>query len=68
MPLYDYQCTSCEHKFSELRRGSEKDESISCPDCGINVTKRLVTGFSVSTKSSAAGCASAPACPSAGFG
>lgn len=72
MPLYDYQCNSCEHTFSELRRGSEKDDPISCPDCGNRENRRLVTGFSIGAAPSASipscgsgGCPSANSCPSA---
>ncbi|MCP4751072.1 MAG: zinc ribbon domain-containing protein [Proteobacteria bacterium] len=73
MPLFDYQCTSCNHIFSELRRGSEKDLSIACPECNTENAKRRITGFAVgssSTSSPANECASAATCPAAssGFG
>ena len=40
MPIYEYQCTSCAHRF-ELKQ-SIKDESIQeCPRCGKEVTKLI---------------------------
>ena len=47
MPLYDYQCQQCESGFTELRRISEMDSSISCPECGSMETLRSLSCFSV---------------------
>ncbi len=33
MPLYDYMCRSCSHKF-ELRQGFDADTMTDCPQCG----------------------------------
>ncbi|MCP4294655.1 MAG: zinc ribbon domain-containing protein [Proteobacteria bacterium] len=68
--MYDYQCEKCDLKFSELRRGSEMNDPISCPSCKATTSKRLVTGFSVGSISGggpASSCASASSCPAAGF-
>ena len=32
MPLYDYQCGKCSHKF-EMRRSFEEGASACCPQC-----------------------------------
>ena len=32
MPLYDYQCLSCGHKF-ELRQSFDADPTTICPQC-----------------------------------
>ncbi|MBS1256412.1 MAG: hypothetical protein MAG581_02235 [Deltaproteobacteria bacterium] len=47
MPLYDYQCGQCESGFTELRRSSEMDSPISCPECGSRETRRSVSSFAV---------------------
>ena len=47
MPLYDYQCLQCESGFTELRRTSEMDSPINCPECGNMETSRLLSCFSV---------------------
>ncbi len=33
MPLYDYMCRSCSHRF-ELRQGFDADTMTDCPQCG----------------------------------
>ncbi len=33
MPLYEYQCVSCEHQFEILQRIGEGAEGLSCPSC-----------------------------------
>ena len=47
MPLYDYHCQQCESGFTELRRSSEMDSPISCPECGSMETSRSLSCFSV---------------------
>jgi len=42
MPLYDYQCGVCSHRFEELQRVDDpplKD----CPSCGKSALKKLVS-------------------------
>lgn len=33
MPLYDYQCNQCGHRF-EVRQGIKEDPLTVCPQCG----------------------------------
>ena len=33
MPIYEYKCKACEHKFDKLQRISDS-ALIDCPDCG----------------------------------
>ena len=47
MPLYDYHCQQCESGFTELRRSSEMDSPISCPECGSMEARRSLSSFSV---------------------
>ena len=47
MPLYDYQCQQCVNGFTELRRSSEMDTQIDCPECGSRETIRSISSFSV---------------------
>ena len=47
MPLYDYHCQQCESGFTELRRSSEMDSPISCPECGSMESRRSLSCFSV---------------------
>jgi putative FmdB family regulatory protein len=34
MPLYEYKCEGCGGVFFELRRSTEREDPITCPDCG----------------------------------
>ena len=43
MPLYDYQCQQCTNGFTELRRSSEMDTQIDCPECGSRETIRSIS-------------------------
>jgi putative FmdB family regulatory protein len=64
MPLFEYECTGCHHKFEVLVRGSEQPR---CPACGSADIEKCLSVFAVSTRSTAAAPASAcAACPHAG--
>ena len=40
MPLYDYLCQSCSHKF-ELRQSFQDDAVASCPECGAESSRQF---------------------------
>ena len=40
MPLYDYVCTACGHKFEGIARYSESDTKP-CPECKELAEKQL---------------------------
>lgn len=60
MPLYEYECQSCETVFEELVRG---DERIECPKCRGRKLERLL---SVPARPQTAGAELPRACNSAG--
>ena len=73
MPIYEYQCQSCEHHF-ELRQKFSDPPASQCPECGDTVQK-LISSAAFSLKGGgwyAEGYGSggkkseAPACPSGG--
>lgn len=42
MPIYEYECTTCHHKFDELQKLN--DEPIKkCPECSKDTAVRLVS-------------------------
>lgn len=51
MPTYDFQCNSCNHKFTVLTSISEKDK-VSCPRCRSREIRQLFTGCSVNISGS----------------
>ena len=40
MPMFDFLCPKCQHKFEELVFG---DEKAVCPQCGEKDIERLVS-------------------------
>jgi putative FmdB family regulatory protein len=64
MPLYEYECRSCDHVFEEL---VSRDEVVECPRCH---GKKLEKLFSVPAKpaanisSSSGACGEGPPCGS----
>lgn len=51
MPIYEYQCTACHHKFDELQKLN--DEPIKkCPECSKNTAVRLVSAAGFQLKGS----------------
>lgn len=40
MPLYEYQCTKCQHKFELLQRFSDP-QVTACPRCGGEVQQMI---------------------------
>lgn len=43
MPIYEYQCESCQTQFELLVRNSEQRPE--CPDCGSGKVERLFSTF-----------------------
>jgi len=42
MPLYEYECPSCEARFDRLSAVAEADDAP-CPRCGERHTRRLLS-------------------------
>lgn len=41
MPIYEYSCGSCKHKFEKLMKMSAS--SPKCPECGAERSEKLVS-------------------------
>jgi putative FmdB family regulatory protein len=68
MPLYEYTCADCGHRFEVLQRLGEGSEGLTCPECGAaKVEKQFSTFASASDGKSAASGAGAGACGGSGF-
>ncbi|MEC4680323.1 MAG: zinc ribbon domain-containing protein, partial [Nitrospirota bacterium] len=50
MPLYEYQCQSCDHKFELTQSLSAKPEETTCPHCHGSKTQRLMSPFASQVK------------------
>lgn len=48
MPLYEYQCKTCAHRFEKIQKFSDEPEKV-CPNCG-GVVERLLSAPAVQFK------------------
>ncbi|MBM4333946.1 MAG: zinc ribbon domain-containing protein [Deltaproteobacteria bacterium] len=46
VPIYEYQCSKCSHRFEMIHGVLEKELKISCPKCGDSRPQRMVSSFS----------------------
>lgn len=69
MPIFEYRCESCGHKFEAILFGEQKAE---CPQCHTEKLEKQLSTFSVSAKSNsaapAAGCGQSSCCMMNGGG
>lgn len=45
MPIYEYRCSKCGRTFEEISSISQSRE-VTCPACGSENTKRVLSAFS----------------------
>lgn len=55
MPIYEYKCEKCGHKFELLRSVNSDDSDLKCPKCGALKPSKLFSAFS--SKGANNGCA-----------
>ncbi|MDD4171137.1 MAG: zinc ribbon domain-containing protein [Syntrophomonas sp.] len=62
MPIFDFKCQECGHKFDLMISNADKDKA-QCPQCGTTNLQQLLSSFSTSRLGVAAdacfGCGSA---------
>jgi putative FmdB family regulatory protein len=47
MPLYEYQCESCQASFEKLVADVAARDRAACPKCGSKKTRRAFSAFAV---------------------
>ncbi len=50
MPVYEYQCNTCDHKFELLQSVNVRPEETSCPQCKEVNAQRLMSAFASQIK------------------
>jgi putative FmdB family regulatory protein len=45
MPIYEFKCLSCGHRFEQLCRMGEDGAGLLCPKCGESGPKRCQSTF-----------------------
>lgn len=69
MPLYEYQCTECGHRFEILQRMGEGADGLTCPRCQQPRPEKKFSTFASNAGAGSGSSAAAPAgCgPGSGF-
>lgn len=65
MPIYEYKCSVCEHRFSVLQRIGEGNAHLRCEKCGEPKPVKQFSTFASSSSSKRGPTTSAA--PSGGF-
>ncbi|HRD01158.1 MAG TPA: zinc ribbon domain-containing protein [Candidatus Saccharicenans sp.] len=50
MPLYEYICLQCQHRFEALVKMNQSE--VTCPRCQSHQVKKLVSSFGIGENSS----------------
>ena len=51
MPIYEYRCGKCNHKFDALQKVGEDGAGLKCPKCGTENPTKVLSVFSSSDSS-----------------
>lgn len=67
MPLYEYQCEQCQHRFEVFQRLGQGANGIQCPKCGSETVKRVLSTFASATGGSSGSSGSYSSASCSGF-
>jgi putative FmdB family regulatory protein len=68
MPLYEYQCRECGHRFEVLQRMGEGAEGLVCPKCATDQVEKQLSTFATASAGSSPRTAAAGGCGAPGCG
>src|SRR5437879_11505192 len=51
MPLYEYECEACRHRFEKIQKFSDPPADV-CPKCGKGPVKKLLSSPAIQFKGS----------------
>lgn len=51
MPLYEYECKSCHHRFEKIQKFSDPPQTT-CPNCGKETVEQVLSAPAVQFKGS----------------
>ena len=47
MPVYEYRCSSCQIRYSEILTIKNSDDLPACPSCGSKQVRKLISSVAV---------------------
>lgn len=68
MPLFNYRCGGCDHRFEDLVRFDTPDDEVECPRCGEHHAARELSTFAVPKNATACGRPAESCNAASGFG
>jgi putative FmdB family regulatory protein len=68
MPIYEYKCASCGHRFDVLQRIGADGSDLNCPNCGAQKPEKMLSACATSGSGSESYSAPAGRGCSSGFG
>ncbi len=54
MPLYEYECQKCNHKFESIRNIADSKSILRCPRCGRETAYKVLSVFNTARGGSSA--------------
>ncbi|MGB7062532.1 MAG: zinc ribbon domain-containing protein [Candidatus Zixiibacteriota bacterium] len=63
MPIYEYKCRKCGHRFDVLQKMGEDGKELKCPKCGVDNPTKVFSTFA----SAGSSAKSSSNCSSTGF-
>ena len=63
MPIYEYKCGKCDHRFDALQKVGEDGKELKCPECGADHPTKVFSTFASGDSSAK----SSSSCSSTGF-
>jgi putative FmdB family regulatory protein len=60
MPIYEYKCRKCAHRFDVLQKMGEDGKELKCPECSTDNPTKVFSTFASgdSSAKSSSGCSS----------
>ena len=62
MPIYEYRCEECDHRFEILQQLGENGDGLTCPGCGAPGLEKLFSTFAAAAEGSTAAPAGVGCC------
>ena len=66
MPIFEYVCAECGHRFEKLVLSARRASQVRCPACSSATVDKAISTFGVASSSGGMGAASAANCAPSG--